>query len=246
VIRQIALVASWITAAAVVLAAMYWTFLYTPESNVATLTVSTLLLAAMLVTAAIAVNGALVLATGVSLQSVLPPAVRTVPAFIATALPVALLTLLMLRADGWIARHAGEISAWFIARFGLADVTVLFRVESWLSAWLRWVVLPVTGLSALAAILQTGIGGIRRSAWLARAWHWRMLLLSTAVFVLLIALPWRAAFWQPHGLPPTWIEPALAGLRLVAIGVSIAVGCALIVILVSSAGLQSRDPDRVI
>ena len=24
-------------------------------------------------------------------------------------------------------------------------------------------------------------------------------------------LPWRAAFWRPQGLPPTWVEPVLAG-----------------------------------
>ena len=99
------------------------------------------------------------------------------------SVPIAALIVGVLQVDAWVARHSGEISAWFIARFGWADITLLFRAYSYVSAWVRWLLLPVAGIAAMAAVLHQGRKGVVTSRWLAAAWHWRTLLVATLAFV---------------------------------------------------------------
>ena len=138
-----------------------------------------------------------------------------------------------MRGDQWIAQKSGEISAWFIAQFGWSDITPLFRAQSYLSIWLRWVLLPITALTALASLLSGG--SLAPRAWLGRAWHWRTLLVATLAFIVLVALPWQAAFWTQEKLPPTWVQPTLAGLRLGAIAISMGLGVAIMVLVATRA-----------
>ncbi|HUE89369.1 MAG TPA: hypothetical protein VMO26_25090 [Vicinamibacterales bacterium] len=126
-----------------------------------------------------------------------------------------------------------EINAWVIARFGWADITPLIQAEVWISRWIRWAVLPAATLSLLAALLTRET---RRRDWLRRAWHWRTLLAATLAFVLLFAVPWQLTGWRPQ-VPPTWIEPAVAGLRL---GVVFLLGLAgAAVMIIAAAGAAS-------
>jgi hypothetical protein len=71
------------------------------------------------------------------------------------------------------------------------------------------------------------------------------LLVATLVFVLLFALQWQLTSWRPR-LPPSWIEPAAAALRLGVVFLLGLIGAA--VMIVASAGRASverpRPPDR--
>jgi hypothetical protein len=228
VIYRTLLVGLWLGGGAAVLAALYWAFLITPESNVLMLAVSALLAILLVATAAVVVNVAVLLALGGSLNESVRSGARRIGWFLVAAVPVALLVWAIMLGDAWVARRSGEISAWFIAQLGWADITPLFTAQSYVSIWLRWVLLPVAALAALASFLQRDAAVRRR--WLRATWHWRTLLVATLAFVLLVALPWRAAFWQPQGLPPTWIEPTVAGIRLAFVATLTALGFAIIVV----------------
>jgi hypothetical protein len=142
---------------------------------------------------------------------------------------VVLAWIAIMRFDAWTAAHQGEINAWFIARFGWADVSWLFRFEMWISRWLRYALLPAFALSLLAALLTRE--GARRMIWPRRAAHWRTLATVTAVFVLLWVLPWQLTAWRPQ-VPQTWLQPAVASLRL-GVFFALAVTGASVLVLVS-------------
>lgn len=228
--RRMARVAAWLAVGGAVLAGLYWLFLNTPESNTLTLAASVALTLAMVVAAAVFVNTAVLVALGGAWRAALASALAGVAWFVVAAIPVVSAWLIVTYADAWVARHSGEISAWFIARFGWADSTPLFVAQTWVSRWIRWVVVPVTSLSLLAALLRDGGRGLRSSRWLRRAWHWRTLALASLVFVLLFALPWQLTTWRPD-LPPTWAQPAAAVARLALVAVLGITGCAILVAL---------------
>lgn len=226
--RSIVVVSSWLAAGGVLLAALYWLFLITPESNQLTLAASALLGFGMIAFAAVTLNGAILLSQNATFSVAARRGLIGSHWFVMAAIPVILAWVLTRLGDGWMTRHSGEISAWFIATFGWADVTALFRIELWVSRWLRWVVFPVASISLLSALLGRGFAGLGDFRWLTRAWSWRTLSLATVAFLALLTLPWQMTMWRPS-LPPTWVEATVAGLRLGIAAILIAVGCALIV-----------------
>ena len=223
------LIALWLAIGAAVVGGLYWGFLNTPESNVFTLLLSAALMVLMIAIAAVVVNVAVLMALESPFRTSLTMAARRLGWFVVTLIPVALLTWAIRRSDGWIAQRSGEISAWFIARFGWADPTPFFTAHNYLSVWLRWVVVPVAAIALLAACLQHGTRGAASSRWLRSAWHWRTLAISTVAFVALIALPWQAARWPQEQLPPTWVQPVVAALRLSLIAIAAAIGAAIMI-----------------
>ena len=226
--RTIVVVSSWLAAGGVLLAGLYWLFLITPESNQLTLAASALLGFGMIAFAAVTLNGAILLSQNATFSVAARRGLIGSHWFVMTAIPVILAWVLTRRGDAWMTTHSGEISAWFIATFGWADVTALFRIELWVSRWLRWVVFPVASISLLSALLSRGFAGLGDFRWLTRAWSWRTLSLATVAFLALLTLPWQMTMWRPS-LPPTWVEAAVAGLRLGIAAILIVVGCALIV-----------------
>jgi len=242
-IRRVVTVAIWLAAWSAGVAGLYWAFLNTPESTTASLGLSAFLALTLLLATAVAVNTSVLLAVGEPLQPSLRGALRRVHWFVAAALPVALIAWLLLRADAWVATRSGEISAWFIASLGWADASPFFLAQRYVSLWLRWVAVPIAGLAVLTACLRHGAAVAVSRRWMRAAWHWRTLAIATTAFVLLIALPWRAAAWRPTGLPPTWVEPTLAGLRLLLVTIAIAVGAAIILV---TAARAADDSDATV
>jgi hypothetical protein len=234
-------VSAVLAAGAVIAAALYWLFLNTPESNVLMLVASLWLALALGAVVAITTNAAILHARGASLGAALGAGSKGAGWFLVAVLPLFFAWWAIGYGDDWIARHQGEINAWFIARFGWADITRLLQAEMWVSRWLRWAVLPVLTLSLLATLLTRDE---LRSGW-TRHSLWRALLVATLVFVLLFALPWQLTSWRPR-LPPSWIEPAAAALRLGVVFLLGLIGAA--VMIVASAGRASvarpRPPDR--
>ena len=220
-------VATTLAIGVAVCAGLYWTFLNTPESNVAMLTASALLVITVIAVAGATVNVAILITRGIALRSALLGGLRGLGWFLAVALPLAVAWMAISRFDAWTVAHQGEINAWFIARFGWADVSWLFRLETWASRWLRFAMLPAFALSLLAALLTSE--GARRMMWPRRAGHWRTLATVTAVFVLLWALPWQLTNWRPE-LPPTWLQPLVASIRLGVVFLLAIVGASVIVL----------------
>lgn len=236
----------WVLSGACILTALYWLLLNTPETNALTLAASAGLLVAILIVSAVVVNAAVLLSRGVRLGAAVRRGLRGTPWFIAVLMPLAAAWWAITAADTWVSSHAGEINAWFIANLGWADISRLLQAESWLARWLGWVVAPLAGLSRLAALLDDDGGVAGREPWLWRAWHWRTLLPATVVFAALIVAPWQITAWRP-ALPPTWVEPAVAALRLLVVAVLWSAGAALLIILTcttrSAPSLPvSRDP----
>lgn len=192
--------------------------------------VSAALALLMLVALAVGVNTAVLLMQGMRLGVSLGTAVRRIHWFVVASLPIALAWWLLAQADAWVSSHAGEINAWLIARFGWSDISRLFQAHAWISRWIRWVMVPVASLSLLATLLGHDRRAAAQERWLRRAWHWRTLGLASLVFVVLMVLPWKLAAWQP-ALPATWVQPAVAALRLGVVTMLWSIGAAVLVAL---------------
>lgn len=204
-------------------------FLNTPESNAMMLLASAGWLLAILLVAGVTLGSAILTAASASISR----AVWGAPWLIVAIVPGALLWWLVQRADVWVGAHSGEVAAWFIARLGWADVSLLMRGLDYLSVWLRVVVAPLLTIALFAALLFRGRAALRQLWWIGRALRPRTLFVSTLAFALLVALPWQAAYWQIPGLPPTWVEPAAAGIRLLVIGLLITIGWAVMIAMVA-------------
>jgi hypothetical protein len=234
-IHRVLEIAAWLGVTSLAAAGLYWAFLNTPESRVLTLLASIILAGFLIILTAIVGNAVLLLAVGESRAVSIGRGMRRAHWFVIAAAVLLAAVWAITRGDNWIAQYSGEISAWFIATFNWSNVTPLFRVETYVSRWLRWVVLPAAMLTAVASILLNGARALASTLWIRAAWRWQTLAIATSAFVLLMDLPWRLATWQPVNLPPTWIQPALAGFRLLVVAVAMVLGAAIVVVTTAKA-----------
>jgi hypothetical protein len=214
VIRTLAATTVAVLLGAAAVAALYWSFLNTPESTLAALSLSALLAVAAVALAAITVNVLLLAWTEGQLSPrLIRRAVRQAAAGVLPLLFVAAVWWIVLRAEGWLQLHVGEISAWFIAQFGWADVTWLFRAAAWAGQWLRWVVAPFAALVWWRQIL----GGAWRPsrAALRDALHPLHVLTATAIVLALVWAPWTQVVpWRPQAIAPGTSELLFVGAKL--------------------------------
>lgn len=197
----------WVLIGCAINGTLYWVFLNTPESTVWTLAASAILGLIMTVLDGFTVTGAVtILANGVS-RAAIVRAIRAIPSIIPASLIVLLIWWITVRGEAWVVMREGQINAWFIARFGWADVTWIYRAVHYFGMWLRWVVSFMLALSLMAGFVSVGARAMARFAWVRRALHPRALLLGSLYFIVLIALPWKYLVpWRPAGLPPTSAE----------------------------------------
>ena len=209
-------VTAWILGWGVLTGAAYWAFLKTPESTVWALMLSALLAIVSLALLGITVNGAIAAwPSGVSRDTVRRAIIR-IPAIIPAVLIAAIAWWVVSRVTGWVSAHSGEMSAWFIARFGWSDVSALFSTINWTGWWIRWILAPMIALSFVAGAIGRGVSP-------------RRLAVATVWFLVLVAAPWvYLAPWRPAGLPPTSVEPMFIALKLAVTALLMATGLALI------------------
>jgi hypothetical protein len=230
--RRLVISASWILAGAAGGSLLFWAFLNTPESTIATLAASLLLVVAMYTVAAVSISGALWTWTGDARAARRPP--------IATGL-LALLPPLALalagwwvvgRGQGWLAAHAGEISAWFIATLDWSDVRPLVEGVRAAGEALRVLVVPFLGLVWLARVLARGWRPLFDRSVAAHALSpWRLAMVAAVAAATLWAPLYYGVYWRPAGLPPPppfWIEPAFAVVKFAAIATVGAFGLSVI------------------
>ena len=196
-----------------VVAALYWGFLNTPESTVAALLVSLLLALTTVALAAGTINLVLLVWTAESLSPALVRrAGRQLPAAILPLVFLAAAWWVVFRAEGWLELHSGEISAWFIARFGWADVTWLFRTAALIGLWIRWVLVPLAALVWWRRIL----GGFwHPSSAFREAVEPGRLLAATLTMCMLVWVPSRHVVpWRPTVITPGTPELVFVGAKL--------------------------------
>jgi hypothetical protein len=222
-------IASWLLVGLAIASGIYWGFLNTPESTVLALLLSAALAIATVVVVAISVNGAsLAWSFGWS-GNVIRRSISGVPAFIVAALLGGAIWWASGEALAWVSSHSGQISAWFIARFGWADASSFFNGIAWGGRWLQWVVGPLVALSLLGSML-IGEWSSDRWRWIVRGFSPFRLTLATLWVAIFVAVPWMYLLpWRPGGLPPTFVEMAFVAAKLGLVAVSIAVGIALLV-----------------
>lgn len=239
-IARTALLSAWLTVGAAAVIGLYWMFLGTTEADVLRLAFSALLTLAMVLVTGIVVNAALSMASGATFRSSVARSYRSLHAFLAAAAVAAVLIWTLRLGDAWLVGHFGEISAWFIVSFDWQDITPLFTSVQYISAWLKWVVIPMAALATLANF-------VRHRQWrpavraVTAAWRWRPLLLTTVVFVVVSELARRTAMATPDTLPPTWVQPVVAVLRLSFSAAAIAVGVAIAVLTATRAVTAQSD-----
>jgi hypothetical protein len=226
---RIALATLWILTGSAITAGIYWGFLNTPESTVWALIASALLAGVTLALAGFTATGAIAMLTHGASFSGIRRGVQAVGSVIPAALIIVMMWWLTTHAETWLAMRSGQISAWFIARFGIADVTWIFSAAHRVAQWLRWVVAALLALSLMAGVVAVGWRALAQGAWLRRALHPRAIVLATIWFVVLIALPWIYLVpWRPKGLPPTSVEFAFIAAKLSMMAILYAIGAALI------------------
>lgn len=209
---------------------LYWTFLNTPESTVWTLAASAVLVVLALVAAAITVNVVIEIWSHGPSRSGLGRAVRALPSALPALVIVLGLWWLTLATERWVAMRSGQISAVFIARFGMADISWLFSGIRYLAVWIRWVIAALLAVSLMAGFLSVGWTAVRQAAWLRRALDPRAIIVATVTFVVLIVLPWMYLVpWRPRGLPPTAAELAFITAKLAVSALLFALGTVIII-----------------
>jgi hypothetical protein len=193
-------------------AALFWTLLNVPESNVAALTISAALVLAIVLVIGVTVGFTTALAMTLSVGAALRRALAAVPAFVAGLAAFGILWWVTGRADAWWQATRGEIDATFFRYAGTpgtAPVHMLARAIFWL---VRWAV----GLSIVAAVTavvalhgtRSFARGLRLSL---RPW---LLAVTAAAALLCWRVLWHVAFWRPAALPASSVEIAFAAAKL--------------------------------
>ena len=227
---RLALAALWILAGAAVTGGVYWGFLITPESTVWALMVSALLAIVALGLAGFTAGGAIAMWWHGASMTGVKQALRSIPGVIPAALIVWIIWWIAHRAEVWLTMRSGQISAWFIARFGWDDMSWLFTAFGIAADWFRWVIAGLLALSLMAGFVSIGWRALAQGAWVRRALRPRAIAGATLWFGALIALPWLYLVpWRPENLPPTSIEFAFIVAKLSVSAILFAVGAALIV-----------------
>jgi hypothetical protein len=230
VIGRLLRITAWLLAGHVVVAGLFWAMLNVPESNVAMLGLSALLVIVLFVLEGLVGAGAVLL--GASPGGWIPPigrALRAVPSAVVALILYAavryIFTGLSVRYDD----VTSQIDAWLIARLDWTRTAGLHQVV----AWSLWGVGHALAASLALAVVVRGTLGVGaetgRLRWLTAAFSpVRLALLGVTLFVF-VWLPWQPAEWRPTSLPVSIVEPIVAGIKLLVILTVIHVGLALLV-----------------
>lgn len=242
-IRGLVLSVTWLLAGAGVAGGLFWTFLNTPESTVFTLAASVVL--ALLIY--VATGAALGIVLGGWSAGWTGNPWRHIGASVrAMALPLMAVLAgwwLVGRCLGWVAAHEGEISAWFIATLDWSDVRPLLNGVRVGGEWIRRVLVPFAALAWLGQLVVLGWRPLLDGATWRRGLSPPRLALATAVAMATIWAPLTyGLYWMPRGLPPTWVEPAVAVAKFALMALLGAIGLSLIARLAVGVAPEASAP----
>lgn len=210
------------------LGGLYWALINVPESNVAMLALSALLLLLIgLIAAWIEAAAALGWMTDERAATILRRAVRGVPACLAAVLLFGAIWLLTRSALSWHARHSGEIDALLMSRFGWARTSWVHLVYMWAIRFVRWALGLSVALSLVAAGAALGPRALLAPTWLKRAFSPLRVITIGVLLLVCFFLPWQLIAWRPRVLPPTSIEITFVAIKLGLIALVAHIGWAL-------------------
>lgn len=208
---------AWLCVGHAVLAGLYWLLLQTPESNAWMLGASlALVLAAVWLTGIVEMTALLTVGAGGSLRASAQASIRRAWLVV---LPLALFAAIWAvtgAAANWHARGSGQIDAWIIAKTGWTRTARLQESLAWLLAFVRYGVGASLAAALLGALATEGQRGLA-SRWIPRGLAWKPLVVTSLALFVGIWLPWQAVYWRPASLPATWVQPAFAALKLLAL-----------------------------
>jgi hypothetical protein len=219
----------WLLTGLAAASGIYCGFLNTPESTVPALLLSAVLAIATLAMAGISINGASLAWSDGWSGTVIRRALLGVPAFAVAVIIAGAVWWVTGRALSWVDTYSGQISAWFIARIGWSDASLLFKIIAWAGWWLQAVVGPLLALSLLGSMLA-GEWASARWRWVGRGFSPFRLIFATTWVAIFVAVPWMYLVpWRPKGLPATSTELMFVAAKLGAVAILIAIGVALLV-----------------
>jgi hypothetical protein len=224
-----------------VAAAAFWAFLNVPESSV-----WMLLLSGFLAFGIVALTGwtegtaAAAWRRDFGTREAMRRGLLAVPGFVGAVVVFALVWWGTEAIWRWKAAYSGQIDAWLMARFGTPNTAWVHRAADIALFILRYIV----GLSVAAGILgaaaMAGSREILRGRWIRTAVSRRQIGAIGLAVVLLIALPLRAVYWRPEGLPPTTIEVVFTGAKLALLYGVVNFGWSLVLRAAARSALPSR------
>ena len=190
-------------------------FLYTPEANVLSLGVSTLLIVVagvlLLLSSAAAAHG---LVHGITPWSSVSAAARHLPLMLVVLVVLGVLCGGAGWFESWVVSHAGEVDA---AAMVAGDVTRTGWAHSgvhWIVVLVQWILVPAWFATALAWIAARDNRDVLTLKWLPAGLHWQVLVVTLVVVALFVWVPWRYVYWRPRFLPASSVEVVFAGAKL--------------------------------
>lgn len=235
-IRSLARSVAWILAGGGIAGLLFWALINTPESTVVALAASVFLAVALVAVIGVTMCGALA-GWQTGWQRSFPRSGFSGLAAFVTTLAAAILGWWAIGLGlAWLDRHAGEITAWFIARANWSNVAPLLNGVRLVGEWLRWLAVPFAGLVWLSGALATRRWRPSRpKATLARAASLSRLAKATAIALVTIWVPMTyGLYWRP-ALLPTWLEPIAAVAKLGTLAIVAAAGLSLVLRLAAAA-----------
>jgi hypothetical protein len=228
-IRRLSFVTAWLAAGHALLFALFWLLLSVPESNVAMLIASALVVALLSFAFAVVEGGALAAwGTETRLRDLPRRALAALPGVWLGAIVFAAVWLLTSQAGGWWQDHRGEIDAWLMAQFGSPETGRLHAAAGWVFAFLSYVVGLSLALALGVAVLRGGARAAASFSWLRDAFAPRRLLTLTGLLVVFLWLPWQGVAWRPMWLLPNWQETLFVAVKLGVLFLAANVGWAMV------------------
>jgi hypothetical protein len=205
---------AWLCAGHAVVGGLYWLLLQVPESNAWMLGTSVLVILAALLLLGIVETTAVL---GLTSLEPMAAALKTgLTRGWLVILPLAVfggVWLLTGHAQDWLSQHASGIDAWIIVKTGWTRTAGLHAGLAWAVSFVRYGIGASLAVTLLAALASRGLPGFA-SDWWRSGFAWKRVLLVSAGLLIGVWLPWQAAYWQPASLPPTWVQPAFAAVKL--------------------------------
>jgi hypothetical protein len=211
-IRRLALATLTLALGAAITGGLFWALLNVPESNTLALTLSATIVVLMAVACGLAIGAAAALAQHTPPRQVAPRAVSTLIHFAIGLVLFGMLWAMTGSASGWWSAHRGEIDAVILRYLGRTETAWLHTSASWTFWLIRWAL----GLSFVVGLVTSGVGGGVRAvgAGLQRSVALVPLAVATALVLLVARGLWPMTSWRPASLPATWVQPALAAVKL--------------------------------
>jgi hypothetical protein len=207
-------IVSWLAAGHLLVGGLYWLLLQVPESNAWMLASSLLIvLAAVAIAGVVEETAILASASNEPMGLALKTALRRAWLVVLPLAVFGCVWWLTGTAQDWLTRHAGQIDAWIIAKAGWTKTAGLHTSLAWVTAFIRYGIGTSLAVALLASLAKQGLRGAT-SSWLRGGLAWTRLVIIAAVLFVGVWLPWQAAYWRPASLPPTWVQPVFASVKL--------------------------------